>query len=106
VLQGASRRWIGRGARDRRWRRALGFAVAAPGLGLGFWGGRLEEGGGAGFTGTGGGLGMRAHGQGRARARRGANPRSGAAQCDRRWGMTGGPHLSVTAGEGRGPQLR
>jgi hypothetical protein len=106
VLNGASRRRIGSGAGDRRWRRALGFAVAALGLGLGFWGERHEEGGGAGFKGTGGGLGMQAHGQGRARARCGANPSSGAARCDRRWGMTGGLHLSATAGEGRGPQLR
>jgi hypothetical protein len=105
--RGASRRRNDGHRGDRQRRRVLGFTVAAPGLGLRFWGEGLEEGGGcAGFIGTRGGLGMRAHGQERARARCGTDPRSGRARCDRRWGMTGGPHLSATAGEGHGSQLR
>jgi hypothetical protein len=32
----------------------------------------------------------------------GSDPSLGAVRCDRRWGMTGGPHLSAAAGEGRG----
>jgi hypothetical protein len=48
---------------------------------------------------------MRAHGQERARARCGTDPSSGPARCDRRWGMTGAPHMSATAGEGRRTQL-
>jgi hypothetical protein len=34
----------------------------------------------------------------------GLDPSSGLALRGRRWGMTGGPHLLATAGEGRGTQ--